>query len=174
MRLGVFRRCFSRTQRLTQYKNDESQYPIWPDVFAYADGASRGNPGRSGCGALLVDPMTGNVLATDAKYVGDYETNNAAEYHGLVLALQMAQRHQVTHVHIRMDSQLIVRQMQGQYQVKAANLRRLYQQCKDLSAKLPHVTFTHVNREKNVKADQLANEVIDAHAASIEGDLIDH
>ncbi|POM65638.1 Ribonuclease HI [Phytophthora palmivora] len=135
-------------------------------VIAYADGASRGNPGRSGCGALLVDPSTGRVLASDTKYVGDQETNNAAEYHGLMLALRLAQRHQATHVHVHMDSQLIVRQMQGQYRVKAANLRRLYQQCKELSGALPHVTFSHVAREENTAADRLANEAIDTYDAT--------
>ncbi|CAI5715037.1 unnamed protein product [Peronospora destructor] len=67
-------------------------------VLAYADGASRGNPGRSGCGALLMDPSTGRVLASDTKYVGNKETNNEAEYHGLMLALRLAQRHQATYV----------------------------------------------------------------------------
>ena len=95
-------------------------------MLAYADGASRGNPGRSGCGALLMDPSTGRVLASDTKYVGNQETNNEAEYHGLMLALRLAQRHHATYVHVYMDSQLVVRQMQGLYRIKATNLRRLY------------------------------------------------
>ncbi|KAI9915391.1 hypothetical protein PsorP6_007160 [Peronosclerospora sorghi] len=129
-------------------------------VHAYADGASRGNPGRSGCGALLVDPLTGRVLATDTKYVGDNKTNNEAEYHGLVLALQLAHRYQAIHVHVHMDSQLIVRQMQDRYRVRATNLWKLHQQCKKLSAALPFVTFIHVDRDNNVAADRLANEAI--------------
>ncbi|OWZ19911.1 Ribonuclease HI [Phytophthora megakarya] len=154
------RRCFSALPQ-----NEVAA--VWPSVLAYADGASRGNPGRSGCGALLMDPATGRVLATATKYVGDQETNNAAEYHGLLLALRLAQRHQATHVHVHMDSQLIVRQMEGQYRVKAANLRRLYQQCKELSAALPHVTFSHVAREENAAADRLANDAIDEYEAIV-------
>ncbi|KAK1929895.1 Uncharacterized protein P3T76_014570 [Phytophthora citrophthora] len=154
-------RCFTSSRTSTQSESCNVPAAVFPTVFAYADGASRGNPGRSGCGALLVDPSTGNVLASEVRYVGDHETNNVAEYHGLMLALQLAQRHQATHVHVHMDSQLIVRQMQGLYRVKAINLRRLYQQCKDLSAELPNVTFSHVAREENCAADRLANDAID-------------
>lgn len=132
-------------------------------VLAYADGASRGNPGRSGCGALLLDPLTGRVLSSDTKYVGNQETNNEAEYHGLMLALQLAQKHQATFVHVHMDSQLVVRQMQGLYRVKATNLQKLHQQCKELSATLPNVTFSHVAREENAVADRLANKAIDEY-----------
>lgn len=156
--------------RALQQSDSPSPSSSSASVLAYADGASRGNPGRSGCGALLVDPSTGRVLATDTKYVGDRETNNAAEYHGLLLALQLARRHEAAHVHVLMDSQLIVRQMQGQYRVKAANLRRLHQQCKELSATLPHVTFSHVPRGDNAAADRLANEAIDEYDATTRHD----
>eukprot|EP00644_Phytophthora_capsici_P003641 jgi/Phyca11/126742/e_gw1.64.41.1 len=158
-------RCFTRSRTPTQSEPCNVPDAVCPTVLAYADGASRGNPGRSGCGALLVDPSTGSVLASEVKYVGDHETNNVAEYHGLILALELAQRHQATHVHVHMDSQLIVRQMQGLYRVKAVNLRKLYQQCKDLSAALPHVTFSHVAREENCAADRLANDAIDGFDA---------
>ena len=66
-----------------------------------------------------------------------------------------------------MDSQLVVRQMQGLYRVKATNLRRLYQECKELSATLPYVTFSHVAREENAAADRLANEAIDKYDAMV-------
>ncbi|KAH7491907.1 hypothetical protein PRIC1_002621 [Phytophthora ramorum] len=161
------RPCFAASRQLKASASSIA----WPNtVFAYADGASRGNPGRSGCGAVLVNPSTRQVLASDTKYVGDQETNNAAEYHGLLLALQLAQRHQVSHVHVHMDSQLIVRQMQGLYRVKAANLRSLHQQCKELSASLMQVTFSHVPREENSIADQLANEAIDEYDTSVRRD----
>ncbi|KAF4324311.1 hypothetical protein BBO99_00003251 [Phytophthora kernoviae] len=147
-------------------RQDSASDNLKTTVLAYADGASRGNPGRSGCGALLVDPTTREVIASSTMYVGDRETNNAAEYHGLLLALRLAQQHQATNVHVHMDSQLIVRQMQGQYRVKAANLRVLYQQCKDMSAALGHVTFSYVARAENSAADRLANEAIDAYEAT--------
>ncbi|KAG6974969.1 hypothetical protein JG688_00002807 [Phytophthora aleatoria] len=167
-RAQLLHRCFTRPRALPQSESSDASAVLSSSVLAYADGASRGNPGRSGCGALLVDPSTGRVLTTETKYVGDLETNNAAEYHGLMLALQLAQQHQATHVHVHLDSQLIVRQMQGQYRVKAANLRKLHQQCKELSAAFPHVTFSHVAREENTEADRLANEAIDAYDGTIQ------
>ncbi|KAG6621320.1 Ribonuclease HI [Phytophthora cinnamomi] len=165
LRPQPLRRRLSGARALQQSdtSSSTSSSSLSASVLAYADGASRGNPGRSGCGALLVDPSTGRVLARAAKFVGERETNNAAEYHGLLLALQLARRHEAARVHVLMDSQLVVRQMQGQYRVKAANLRRLHQQCRELSAALPHVTFSHVPREDNAAADRLANEAIDAH-----------
>lgn len=133
-----------------------------PAVLAYADGASRGNPGHSGCGALLLDPVSGRVLASRTAYLGDQGTNNSAEYNGLLLALKIAQSLDVQHLHVHMDSQLVVRQMQGVYRVKAANLRGVYLECKRLSASLGSVTFSYVPREDNAAADRLANEAIDA------------
>ncbi|CAH0473123.1 unnamed protein product [Peronospora belbahrii] len=155
--------CFCFTRSFSSPEN----FSTVVNVHAFADGASRGNPGRSGCGALLMDPSTGRVLASDTKYVGNLETNNEAEYHGLMLALQLAKRHQATYVHVHMDSQLVVRQMQGLYRVKATNLRQLHQQCKGLIATLPHVTFSHVAREENSAADCLANEAIDEYNAMV-------
>jgi ribonuclease HI len=155
--------CARAPRRPLRCFSTHSATPL--SVLAYADGASRGNPGRSGCGALLVEPGSGRVLASDTQYVGDRETNNTAEYHGLMLALRLAQRLQATHVHVHMDSQLIVRQMQGQYRVKAANLQALHQQCQELTAALPHVTFSHVLRGDNSAADCLANQAIDEYDA---------
>ncbi|TDH65761.1 hypothetical protein CCR75_003010 [Bremia lactucae] len=162
-------RCFTKTRKSPFIHLDDAP-TAWPDVLAYADGASRGNPGRSGCGALLLDPCTGQVLASESKFVGNLETNNVAEYHGLILVLQLAQRHRATHVRVHMDSQLIVRQMLGQYRVKAAHLRSLHHQCKKLTAAFPYVSFFHVTRDDNAAADRLANEAIDAHAAFISSD----
>lgn len=131
-------------------------------VLAFADGASRGNPGRSGCGALLRDPVSDRVIASATQYLGEKETNNSAEYRGLLLALQLARQHDATRVHIHMDSELVVRQMQGRYRVKAANLRVLYEQAKQACAEMDHVAFSHVRREDNAAADALANQAIDS------------
>ena len=79
-------RCFNMTKRSPFIEFDDT--PVtWQDVLAYADGACCCNPGCSGCGALLVDLFTGQVLASKSKFVGDFETNNVAEYHGLILVL---------------------------------------------------------------------------------------
>lgn len=132
-------------------------------VLAFADGASRGNPGRSGCGALLLDAATQRVLAQQAVYLGERDTNNSAEYQGLLLALRLAQRHRAARVHVHMDSELVVRQMQGTYRVKAPHLRALFAECQKLCAGFERITFAHVRRELNADADRLANEAIDAH-----------
>ncbi|TYZ64441.1 hypothetical protein PybrP1_008309 [[Pythium] brassicae (nom. inval.)] len=132
-------------------------------VLAFADGASRGNPGKSGCGALLMDAATKRVLAAQALYLGERDTNNSAEYQGLLLALRLARSHDVTRVHVHMDSELVVRQMTGVYRVKAPHLRGLYAECQQLCGAFERVTFSHVRREANADADRLANEAIDAH-----------
>ncbi|KAF1326782.1 hypothetical protein FI667_g8133, partial [Globisporangium splendens] len=130
-------------------------------VLAFADGASRGNPGKSGCGALLLDATTRHVIASGTSYLGENETNNSAEYKGLLLALRLARTHDVQHVHVHMDSELIVRQMQGVYRVKAPNLRVLHNECRRLCDELESVAFSHVRREENAEADRLANQAID-------------
>lgn len=89
------------------------------------------------------------------------ETNNSAEYRGLLLALRLAKQHDVARVHVHMDSQLVIRQMRGEYRVKAANLRILYDQCRLECDQLEEVKFSHVRREDNATADGLANEAID-------------
>lgn len=134
-------------------------------VLAFADGASRGNPGRAGCGALLLDAATGKVLASAAQFLGERETNNAAEYRGLLLALQLARQHEAARVRVHMDSQLVVRQMRGEYRVKNAKLRLLFDDCQRAARELELVEFEHVPREQNALADALANEAIDSTSA---------
>lgn len=137
--------------------------PSPPMVLAYADGASRGNPGKSGCGALLINAESARVIASGTSYLGEHETNNSAEYKGLLLALHLAQTHRVERMHVHMDSELIIRQMQGVYRVKAPHLRGLFAECQRLCNAFESVTFSHVRREANADADKLANEAIDAH-----------
>lgn len=147
----------------SQSSDNDSSSSSPPAVLAYADGASRGNPGKSGCGALLIDAESARVIASGTSYLGESETNNSAEYKGLLLALHLAQTHKVARVHVHMDSELIIRQMQGVYRVKAPHLRGLFVECQRLCSAFESVTFSHVRREANADADKLANEAIDAH-----------
>ncbi|MDP8256181.1 MAG: ribonuclease HI family protein [Candidatus Alcyoniella australis] len=132
-------------------------------LYANFDGASRGNPGPASAGAVLYDG-TGRVLARAGKYLGE-NTNNYAEYNGLLLALKLAREHGVRRLVIRADSQLIVRQIEGRYKVKAANLIPLYQRARELMAHFERVRVEHGPREKNSEADRLANLAIDEHFA---------
>jgi len=125
----------------------------------YTDGGSRGNPGHSGCGIVIYDRHS--LIYQKSYYLG-IKTNNQAEYMGLINALNWLVKNQsdrsIDQVTIYMDSQLIVRQMQGLYKVKSVNLRPYFTQAKNIIDQLPFpVTFVHILRDKNKLADQLAN-----------------
>ncbi len=126
------------------------------------DGASRGNPGHAAAGVAL-EREDGTLLARGKKYLG-VMTNNQAEYRALILGLLSAIRYHPTTLHVYMDSELIVRQMTGQYKVRDETLRPLYEEAQKLARALPKVTFTHVLRGKNALADALANEALDEQA----------
>jgi ribonuclease HI/probable phosphoglycerate mutase len=125
----------------------------------YTDGASRGNPGQAGAGIVLYDEA-GLELAVRSAYLGRC-TNNIAEYRALLLGLQTAREMGCAAVDIFMDSQLIVRQVEGRYKVKNAGIKPLYAQVTDLLAGFDDWTITHVPRADNKRADELANRGID-------------
>ncbi|MCC7126956.1 MAG: reverse transcriptase-like protein [Acidobacteria bacterium] len=124
-------------------------------ITAYFDGGARGNPGPAGFGAYIVDEQ-GTVLAEIAQGIG-VATNNVAEYRGLIAALQWAAEHEVTELHVRGDSLLLVQQMLGNYRVKNEGLIPLYREARHLCARIGRVTFEHVPRERNKNADRLSN-----------------
>jgi ribonuclease HI len=124
-------------------------------ITANVDGGARGNPGSAGYGAIIKD-QNGQILAELYAGIG-VNTNNVAEYRGLIAALEWALAHGHTRLHIRSDSQLIVHQMLGNYRVKHEGLIPLYQQAKRLAAEVGHVTYEHVRREQNKEADRLSN-----------------
>lgn len=125
----------------------------------FTDGASRGNPGEAGAGSVLLD-TAGQELAVRSLYLGQC-TNNVAEYKALRLGLQSALELGCSHLEIFLDSQLIVRQIQGQYKVKNAALKPLFLEVKQLLAGLQDWSVAHVPREQNKRADELANRGID-------------
>ena len=132
-----------------------------------ADGGSRGNPGPAGYGAVVLDPVTGAVLAERAAGIGR-ATNNVAEYGGLIAGLTaILELPDVDDVEVRMDSKLVVEQMSGRWQVKHPDMKPLAQQARALVAQLPRVRFTWIPREKNKHADRLANEAMDAAAKGL-------
>ncbi len=131
-------------------------------VIAYADGGSRGNPGPAACGALL--QQNGHTLATISEYLG-VATNNIAEYTGLLKVMERALSMGVKHIEIRMDSELVVKQMTGQYGVKHLGLQPLFRKADILSKRFMRFTIVHVRRESNKEADRLANQAMDRAAA---------
>ncbi|HEY0096422.1 MAG TPA: ribonuclease HI family protein, partial [Archangium sp.] len=119
-----------------------------------------GNPGPSGAGAVLIEPG-GQVVARLGKYLGT-QTNNYAEYMGLLLGLKHARSLGVVkELEVLADSELLIRQLQGRYQVKSPTLRPLYEEATALLEHFPRVKLTHVPREKNKAADEMSNRAID-------------
>ena len=133
-------------------------------ITAYFDGGSRGNPGLAGYGVYIVDD-DGTVLAELSGALG-IATNNVAEYHGLIAALQWAADHDVTALHIKGDSLLLVEQMRGNYKVKNEGLKPLHLQARMLVMQIGNVKFDHVPREDNKDADRLSNVGMDANGAT--------
>lgn len=129
-------------------------------LIANIDGASRGNPGHSAYGVRITESDGGEV-ATLGEYLGR-QTNNHAEYRGLIAALRWAIEHEVEAFEVRSDSQLMVRQMEGRYRVKSAALRPLYEEASALARRISLLRIVHVGRDDNAEADSLANEVLDA------------
>ena len=129
-----------------------------------ADGGSRGNPGPAGYGAVVIDPGTDEVLAERAEGLG-VTTNNVAEYRGLIAGLRAAQELGAIDVEVRMDSKLVVEQMSGRWQVKHPAIQPLAREAAELVAEIGQVAFRWVPRERNRRADALANQAMDAQAA---------
>lgn len=128
----------------------------------YVDGASRGNPGRAGAGAVIRGP-DGAVLKRLKKYL-DITTNNMAEYQALIMAVEAAHSMRIRRIRVFADSELMVKQINGQYRVKSADLRPLYEKAVKLLKGFEEAKIEHVYREENGDADALANEAIDGRA----------
>jgi len=126
---------------------------------ANIDGGSRGNPGPASYGVVIRDPR-GEIAARLKKYIGR-TTNNVAEYYGLIAALDYVQSNSIKALRVESDSELLVKQMQGQYKVKSADLKPLYERAKKMSQAIPAFRIDHVYREQNREADLLANEAMD-------------
>lgn len=128
-------------------------------VQLHTDGASRGNPGPAALGAVITD-ADGRVLRELSEYLGT-RTNNFAEYRALLRGLETARALGAQVVHCFLDSQLVVRQLTGQYRVKHAQIRPLFEEVQRLARTFRHVTYTHVLRADNAAADALANQALD-------------
>ena len=136
-------------------------------ITVYIDGGARGNPGPAGYGVRVED--TAGALIDELHGGIGVATNNVAEYNGLLAALQWALSHDEPDVHVRSDSELLVKQMRGEYKVKHPGLQPLYARARLLAAKLGRVRYEHVRREQNKEADRLSNLGMDEAEAALKG-----
>ena len=130
------------------------------NVRIHIDGGARGNPGPGGAGVLIESADDGKTLYEAGVYLGKV-TNNVAEYKGLLTGLTAATELKAVEVDVYSDSELLVRQMTGEYRVKSAALQELYQEARQLVRGLTRCDFHHVRREDNTRADALVNLAID-------------
>lgn len=149
------------------------QTPLFPEekpvqaqtaVIANIDGGARGNPGPAAYGVVIRNSK-GEVLAELSEYLG-LQTNNFAEYSGLLAALEFAVREKYFSLKVYSDSELLVRQMHGQYKVKNPTLQELFARAQSLVRKLQSFSIEHVLRERNKEADRLVNKTLDERARS--------
>ena len=122
----------------------------------YFDGCSKGNPGKAGAGAVIY--KNNMEIFSISIFVGEKETNNVAEYTGLLIGLKEAVKLEIKDLVVNGDSQLVIKQMKGEYQVKAPNLIKLFTEAKQLEGEFEKIMFNHVYRTENKRADQLSNE----------------
>jgi ribonuclease HI len=137
--------------------SDSSAQEGW--FTAHCDGGSRGNPGPSGYGAVIEDPQ-GRIAARLSQFLG-IQTNNYAEYSGLLAVLRWGIENGAKRLRVVSDSELMVKQMKGQYKVASPVLRPLYEQARRIASRLEKFEMRHTLRGGNQEADRLANEAMD-------------
>ena len=120
----------------------------------FFDGCSKGNPGNAGAGAVIYQ----NGIEVYSKTLNlSIQTNNVAEYNGLIIGLELAIFNGIKELSVKGDSLLVIKQMKGEYKVKNKNLKILFERAKQLSLKFDKITFEHIYRENNKRADELSN-----------------
>jgi ribonuclease HI len=124
----------------------------------FFDGCSKGNPGKSGAGAVLY--KNNEEIWSKSLMVGIKQTNNYAEYMGLIIGLEEAVKQKLTHLTVKGDSLLVIKQMNGDYKVNSPNIIELYKQAIALASQIESVIFLHVYRKDNKRADALSNEAL--------------
>lgn len=126
----------------------------------FTDGGSRGNPGNAACGFFIFDEKD-NLVDFGGKYVGE-TTNNVAEYYGLIAGLEQAKKIGLENIVCKLDSELVVKQLQLKYKVKDEKMQVLFKKVNELAANFSRISFTHIPRAENKFADKLVNVILDA------------
>lgn len=149
---------YEHEQPLEEVVTKKTTFPT--EVKLYGDGGSRGNPGPSASGFVLLD-MQDTILETNGEFL-NITTNNQAEYHSLKLGLERALQMGVQRVHVYMDSLLVINQMKGLFKVKNAELLAVHKGIKNICLQFESIDFTHVPRELNKLADAEVNRILDS------------
>lgn len=129
-------------------------------LHLFTDGGSRGNPGQAAIGCVLFDPLKNEVLREYGECIG-VQTNNIAEYQALITGLKIAKEFHPNHLICHLDSELVVKQLNGEYRVKMATFTPLVQEINTLRSAFPNVSFVYIPRMKNTRADLLVNRALD-------------
>lgn len=129
-------------------------------LHLFTDGGSRGNPGQAAVGIVLFDPLKNEVVREYGEAIG-VVTNNIAEYQALITGLKIAKEYRPNHLICHMDSELVVKQLSGEYRVKMPTFQPLIQEINDLKGAFPSVSFLYIPREQNRRADLLVNRALD-------------
>ena len=141
-------------------KIEHSVVAVGGTLHLYSDGGSRGNPGESAIGFVIKNADSGKILKEHGEAIG-IATNNEAEYRALIAGLEAALSFQPNHLTCYLDSELVVKQVSGEYRVRMQTLQPLIESVMDLVSQLNDVRFCHVPREKNKEADGLVNKALD-------------
>lgn len=160
--LGIIQQEQKTEEIVESVINNDVKKSSEKQITIYTDGGSRGNPGPSACGYVIIN-NTQEVIDQGGEYLG-ITTNNQAEYHGVRLGLEKARELGYAQIDFRLDSMLVVNQMNGIYKIKNRELWPIHERIRDLMTYFEKVTFSHVRREFNQLADGMVNRTLDAHA----------
>ncbi len=163
MKQNKINKIFANAQRVVKNDainsnetiNDVEQKIIETQYTLYFDGCSKGNPGEAGAGAVIY--KDGEEIWSCAVFVGEKETNNVAEYSGLVIGLNKAVELGIKNLFVKGDSQLVIKQMNKEYRVSSDSIKELNKLAKNLVKRFDNISFAHVYREFNKRADELSN-----------------
>jgi len=142
------------------YPCNEQPESIGGSLHLFTDGGSRGNPGQAAIACILEDPATGKVIREHFEKIG-IETNNVAEYKALIVGLRLAKRFHPNRLTCHLDSELVVKQLNGEYKIRMHTLQPLVEEIRELMQEFPMVLFKHIPREDNHRADALVNRALD-------------
>ncbi|MCF7844326.1 MAG: ribonuclease HI family protein [Kiritimatiellales bacterium] len=150
------------TDALDNVNPEEEIKAVGGTLHLFTDGGSRGNPGQAAIGLIIEDPAEGKVIREHGERIG-IETNNVAEYRALIEGLKIAKRYHPNRLVCFLDSELIVKQLKGEYRVKMPALKEFFAEIQELVLEMPLVEFHHIPRADNYKADELVNKALDEH-----------
>jgi len=154
----MMKSSFGNITAILQKSSNSKIFPKLEYLLKF-DGCSKGNPGLAACGAVLYQNNT--EIWSGSKFLGYNETNNYAEYMGLIIGLQKTVELNIKELAVEGDSLLVIKQMNGQYKVKSSNISELHKVAMNLKKKFNIITFNHVYRENNKRADELCNNEIE-------------